>query len=157
MSTSKELPTWTDADSPDATDATQVAVQTTFRHMAASQAVTDRIHAEAQKLLRYFGRITHCHVVIAASHRHRQHGRQYAIRVEIGVPGERLVVDREPALHVRTEGRPRTKQVDVQAPHKDVYVVIREVFDAARRQLEDYARRHRGDVKFHQSEAAPKR
>jgi ribosome-associated translation inhibitor RaiA len=34
--------------------------------------------------------------------------------------------------------------------HEDVYVVLRDAFDAARRQLEDNARRQRGDVKLHQ-------
>ena len=35
--------------------------------------------------------------------------------------------------------------------HEDMYVVIRDAFDAARRQLEDYARIRRGDVKHHQN------
>ncbi|HEV3242661.1 MAG TPA: hypothetical protein VGY14_05390 [Methyloceanibacter sp.] len=35
--------------------------------------------------------------------------------------------------------------------HEDVYVAIRDSFDAAVRQLEDHARRLRGDVKSHAS------
>ncbi len=34
--------------------------------------------------------------------------------------------------------------------HEDVYVAIRDAFDAARRQLEDYARVRRGDTKSHE-------
>jgi len=33
--------------------------------------------------------------------------------------------------------------------HEDVYVAIRDAFDAAVRQLEDHARRLRGEVKSH--------
>jgi len=36
--------------------------------------------------------------------------------------------------------------------HEDVYVAIRDAFDAMSRQLEDYARKQRGEVKTH---AAP--
>lgn len=34
--------------------------------------------------------------------------------------------------------------------HEDVYVVIRDAFDAMQRQLEDFARRQRGEVKAHE-------
>jgi cold shock CspA family protein len=33
--------------------------------------------------------------------------------------------------------------------HEDVYVAVRDAFDAAKRQLEDYGRRQRGDIKAH--------
>jgi ribosome-associated translation inhibitor RaiA len=119
--------------------------------MATSPAVATRVDAEAQKLLRYFDGITHCHVVIAAPHRHHRHGRHYEIHVELGVPGERLVINHEPSAHFQPEDRHLTKSAEVQSPHNDIYVVIREVFDSARRQLEDYVRRSRGDVKNHPS------
>jgi hypothetical protein len=41
------------------------------------------------------------------------------------------------------------KHLEIRGPHSDPYVVIRGAFVAARRQLEDYARRMRGDVKIH--------
>src|SRR5690606_9101707 len=34
-------------------------------------------------------------------------------------------------------------------PNEDVYVALRDAFDAAKRQLEDYGRRQRGEVKSH--------
>jgi cold shock CspA family protein len=55
------------------------------------------------------------------------------VRIDLIVPGDELVVDR---------------QVD-----EDLYVAIRDAFHAARRKLEDYARRQRGAVKVH--EASP--
>jgi len=50
------------------------------------------------------------------------------------VPGGELVANREPDEH---------------HAYSDVYVAIRDAFDAMRRQLEDYARRQRGQVKEH--------
>lgn len=150
MSLSKKLPPGTHSDLSNAEPSSQLAVQTTFRHMATSPAVVSRIDAEAQKLLRYFERITHCHVVICVSHRHHRHGRHYTVRVELGVPGAHLVIDHEPAAHVRDEARPATKHTEVQNQHSDIYVVIREVFDSARRKLEDYVRRQRDEMKHEQ-------
>jgi len=51
------------------------------------------------------------------------------------VPDEEIVVSREHDLH---------------HSHADPYVAIRDAFDAARRQLEDYARRRRQHVKSHE-------
>ena len=34
--------------------------------------------------------------------------------------------------------------------HEDVYVAVRDAFDAARRRLEDYVRRRHLQVKFHE-------
>ena len=53
------------------------------------------------------------------------------MRIDIGVPGNEIVVN-----HNHDE---------------DVYVAMRDAFDAAKRQLEDYARKIRGDTKVHES------
>jgi hypothetical protein len=50
------------------------------------------------------------------------------------VPGKDVVVDRAGSLD---------------HAHEDVYVAIRDAFDAAARRLEDHARKMRGDVKNH--------
>jgi cold shock CspA family protein len=54
----------------------------------------------------------------------------YNVRIDMTVPGAELVIKRE--------------------PNEDLDVAIRDAFDAARRQLEDFARRHRGAVKHHE-------
>jgi cold shock CspA family protein len=80
----------------------------------------------------YYG-FLRCHVVVEAPHRRHRTGRRYHVRVRLTVPGEELVVSRDP-------GRDE--------PHEDVYVAIRDSFHAARRRLEDYVRRNlRRDVK----------
>jgi cold shock CspA family protein len=76
-----------------------------------------------------------CRVVVEAQHQHHHKGNLYHVRVDITVPGHELVVSRDPKDH---------------QAHQDVYVAIRDAFDAARRQLEDYARKLRGDVKEHE-------
>lgn len=141
---------WGDSESDGSPTLRKLPVQTTFRHMEPSPAVVTRITAEARKLLRYFDCITHCRVIIFAPHRHHRRGRQYAIHLELGVPGETLAITHEPSTHVRAEPLRGRKRSDVPGSHKDIYVVIRQVFDSARRRLEDHARRARGDMKHHE-------
>jgi cold shock CspA family protein len=43
-----------------------------------------------------------------------------------------------------------SKRSEVHAGHKDIYVVIRDAFKEARRQLQDYVRRARGQTKIHE-------
>lgn len=116
--------------------------------MRTSPAVADHVQKEAQKLQRYFDRITHCHVVIIAPHKHHRHGRPYSIHVELGVPRGPLVVNHEPAAHARADdSRREQRQSEPNAAHDDIYVTLRETFDVVRRRLEDHARRLRGEVK----------
>ncbi|HEY0945011.1 MAG TPA: HPF/RaiA family ribosome-associated protein [Opitutaceae bacterium] len=127
-------------------------VQITFRNLSPSPAVEARIRAEAGKLNRYFERITSCRVIVEAPHRHQKGGAPYRIRIELGVPRAVLVVKHEPSLHdelAHSDRGRRLKHLEPNAAHKDMYVSIRDAFDIARRRLEDYARRLRGDVKSH--------
>lgn len=112
----------------------QIPLQITFRNMDPSPAVEERIRKKAAKLERFHDRIIGCTVVVEAPHRHQHKGKLYSVRVDISVPGTDVVVDRaKPADHA----------------HEDVYVAIRDAFDAAVRRLEDQTRKMRGDVKTH--------
>jgi len=71
-------------------------VQMTFRNMDASAAVAARVQEEADKLERYFDRITSCRVIVEAPLRHHRRGDPFHIRIELGVPGKELVVTHEP-------------------------------------------------------------
>ena len=111
-----------------------VPVQISFRHMDPSPALEARVHEKAEKLERFFDRIVSCEVVVEAPHKHHHKGKLYNVRIEINVPGASVNVGRSgPQDHA----------------HEDVYVALRDAFDAAYRQLEDHARRMRGDVKTH--------
>ncbi len=132
-------------------------VQITFRNMDPSKAVEARIRKEVSKLEKFYDRIVGCRVVAEIPRRHQHHGKVYRIRIDLTLPGGELVVKHEPGLHstARQIGLEREKkQLEVEGAYKDIYVAIRDAFKAARRRLQDYARRQRGDVKVH--EMAPR-
>lgn len=114
----------------------ELPIQLTFRGMGPSEAVEARIRERAEELTRFYDRIMRCHVIVDAGHRHHHKGQLYHIRVNLAVPGGEIVVNRDPAEH---------------HAHEDVYVAIRDAFDAARRQLEDHVRRTRGQDKTHEA------
>jgi len=112
----------------------KLPLQITFRNLDRSPAIEADIEEKANKLDEFFEHIMRCRVVVEADHKHHHKGNLYHVRVDITVPGHELVVKRDPKEH---------------QAHEDVYVAIRDAFDAAKRQLEDYARKLRGDVKSH--------
>jgi cold shock CspA family protein/ribosome-associated translation inhibitor RaiA len=127
-------------------------VQITFRNMKPSEAVDARVREEVAKLETFHKGIMHCRVMVELPHRHHKSGDLYHVRIEMTVPGAELVVKREPSLHASLRQSDTEKQVksyEAQAAHKDVFVVIRDAFKEARRQLQDYARRMRGQTKVH--------
>ena len=107
----------------------QIPLQITVRDMEPSDALEARIRSKAQKLEEFFAHIVSCHVVVEMPHRHHQQGKQFNVRIDIGVPGNTIVLNRHQA--------------------EDVYVALRDAFDAAKRQLQEYSRVMRGDVKTH--------
>lgn len=111
-------------------------VELAFRNMDPSPAVEDRVRAQIDKLGQFYDRIMACRVVIETRHRHRHKGNLFHVRIDLTVPNGELVVSREPSEH---------------HAHEDVYVAIRDAFDAMRRQLQDYVRKQRGDVKSHEA------
>lgn len=152
MPSKKRQSRWGREEAPGAASA-GVSVQVTFRHMPVSPAVITRIGREAQKLQRYADGITHCHVVVESPHHHHRRGRRYVLHLEVGVPGQLIAIAHEPPAPARTSGEERLKKdVERAAPDKNLYLVIRKVFDLARRRLQDHVRRRRGDVKRHAAE-----
>ena len=114
----------------------QIPVQIAFRGMNSSPALETRINDKAEKLEQYHDRITSCRVVVEAPHRHSRKGKLYVITIDVTVPGAELVVNTE-------------KRHD--QSHEDVYVALRDAFNAMTRQIEDYAREKNGQVKTHES------
>jgi ribosome-associated translation inhibitor RaiA len=131
----------------------ELPVQITYRNMDPSDAVTARIEAEAAKLDTFFDRITSCRVVVEAPHRHHKWGELFHVRIELGVPGKELVVSHEPTPRAalrRDDEAALKKHIELHPQHKDIYVAIRDAFGSARRQLQDYVKCLRGDVKTHE-------
>jgi ribosomal subunit interface protein len=105
----------------------QNQVQITVRDMDHSPALDDHIRQGITKLEQFFTPITSCRVVAEAPHKHHHQGRQFMVRLDIAVPGKEIVVNHEHS--------------------EDVYVALRDAFDAAKRQLEDYSRKRRGETR----------
>ena len=133
-----------------------LSLQTTFRNLDSSPAVAERVKKEAEKLGKYFDDITSCRVIVEAPHRHHLHGESFHIRIELRVPGKELVVAHEPTL-IHEEQSELHKNLEVQGPHKNVYVAIRDAFKTMRRQLQDYAHCLRHEVKTHHPTLKQKR
>jgi ribosomal subunit interface protein len=112
----------------------RLPLQITFRHVEASPKVEERIGECAEELDRFFDQIMSCRVAVECQHRRHQQGNLFRVRLDVTVPGREIVVGRD--------SKPRRA-------HQDVYIAIRDAFDAARRQLEDHARIVRGEVKLH--------
>jgi ribosomal subunit interface protein len=116
----------------------QMPLEITFRNVPPSPALEADIREKAAKLEAFYARITSARVVVETPHRQHRQGKLFHVRIHVHVPGRELVVSRQPAAH---------------QAYEDVYVAIRDAFDDARRQLEDYARETRGVVKTHSPSA----
>lgn len=114
----------------------QTPVQIVFRGMDSSPTLEAKINAKSKKLEQYHDRITSCRVVVEAPHRHSRKGKLYVITIDVTIPGAELVVNTEKRHH---------------QSHEDVYVALRDAFNAMTRQLEDYTREKNGQVKTHES------
>jgi cold shock CspA family protein len=116
--------------------------------------VEECIRSETDKLETFCKQIMGCRVAVEVPHSHHRKGRLYHIRIDLTVPGSEIVVKHAPNLsnQIRRTGRSRmTKSQELKTPHHDLQLTIRDAFRAAGRRLQDYARRHRGNVKFHES------
>jgi ribosome-associated translation inhibitor RaiA len=109
-----------------------IPVQITFRHMESSPALETRVRELADHLGTFSDRILGCRVVVDSPHRHHHQGKVFNVKVQLALPGEDVVVDME---------RPDRDG------HEDVYVVLRDAFDAAKRQLQQRMAALRGDEK----------
>lgn len=104
-------------------------LEITVRDIPHSDALENQIRQKAEKLEKFYPHIISCRVVVGMPHKHKHQGREFNVRLDITVPGSELVVNHD---------------VD-----EDVYVALRDAFKAAKRQLEDYARRQRREIKTH--------
>ena len=114
----------------------RLPLQVSFRHMEHSDAIEAKIGERAEKLNHFYDDIMSCRVVVEPAHKHKHKGNLYQVHIDVTVPGRELVVTREP---------------DAQQAHEDIYVSIRDAFNAMERQLEDYIRIQRGKVKVHET------
>lgn len=108
-----------------------IPLQIKFLNIPASEAIEAEIRKRAEKLQQYSDRINRCDVTVETSGKHQQQGHQYEVRVDLTVPGAEIALNR------------------IQ-PNEDVYVAVRDAFDAATRKLQEHLQIKRGDVKSHE-------
>jgi putative sigma-54 modulation protein len=99
-----------------------------FRDMDSSEAVKASVEKHVEKIERHFPAVSRCRAVIEQSHKSQSSGNLFHVGLDISVPGDTVVV---------------TKDAGKKPEHEDVYVAIRDAFEAAERQLSRYtAKRH---------------
>jgi cold shock CspA family protein len=117
----------------------QTPLQLRWHGLDPSDAIAGHVGEEVARLERFWDRIVGCVVTLETPSRHHRHtGTKYRVRIELSVPGARLVVGRDP---------PKTWK------HTDLYVAVKEAFREAQRRLEDHLRRLDGRVKRHTTQA----
>lgn len=104
-------------------------LQLTLRDVPASATLEETIRKKVEKLNLFYKRIISCHVVVEYAQKHKHQGKEYNIRIDLTVPGKELVV--------------------TQKRNEDVYIALRDSFNAAIRQLEEHSRKRHGHVKSH--------
>jgi ribosomal subunit interface protein len=94
----------------------EIPLQITLRDIRRSEALAERIRSDAARLERLHPDIMSCRVVVEEADRHRHQGREFSVHVEVRVPG-------------------REALVSTQQRNDDVYVAVRDAFDAVRKQF----------------------
>jgi ribosomal subunit interface protein len=96
----------------------QVPLQITLRGIAGSDALEAHIRRDLTRLEKFHPRLASCRVAVDESARHQQRGREFRVRIDLRIPG-------------------RDDIIATRSHNGDVYVALRDAFDAARRQLQD--------------------
>ncbi len=106
-----------------------------FDGLSPSPAVEEKVRGCVAHLEKVCPHVVSCRVVVELqNHKHRK-GNQFRVHVEVQLPGEHLVVDREP--------KDKSGQ-------SDVFVAVRDAFAAMERQALEKMRRIRNEVKVHE-------
>lgn len=107
----------------------KIAPQITMKNVPHSDAVEAKILEKISKLDQFSDRIMSCRVTVEESQRKQHQGKLFSVHIDITTPGRELVVNK--------------------VENEDLYVAVRDAFNAAKRQLEEHSRKRRGDVKTH--------
>jgi len=105
--------------------------QIVFHNIDQSEALTDSVNKRIDKLRRFSNDIIGGRVVLDSPHNNQQKGKVYSVTLEVHTPIKEVVVTQE--------------QHDNHA-HEDLYVAIRDAFNAAERQLKSVDKKHRKEA-----------
>lgn len=99
----------------------KVPLQISTRKISLSSVAINIIKFKVQKLESLCDKIIACRIMVETPHRHKNHGSLFNVSIAITIPGTELSVKKE--------------------GHEDIYVAIRDAFEAARRQIIQYFRK----------------
>lgn len=100
-------------------------LEISFHGLERSEAVEARIRTKLKRIEDKFDRLTHARVVVAAPAHRNDVPKLFHVRIELGVPGHPpIVVKHEP---------------EVPNAHADVMLDLRDAFNAAQRQVDQFA------------------
>ena len=102
---------------------TELPLRVTYRNVTPQSNVGDSIRRKAAKLHELCPRISDIEVAVELPHRHHLNGRHFRVRILMSVPGEKLVVNRNPTALAR---------------HESLDAALADAFRAARREVSDY-------------------
>lgn len=108
----------------------KLSLQITARDFELTDAIKAEITEKVEKLENFCDQIIKCRVVVEAPHRHSHDGRLYNVNIDLKMPGTEIVIKRE--------------------PNEDLYVALRDSFNAAKRKVEEVIDQQRREVKFHE-------
>ena len=111
--------------------------QIVFHNIEQSTSISDAVNKRISKLQRFCDRILAGRVVLDSPHNNHQKGKVYSVGLEIHTPSKEVRVNQE--------------QHDNHA-HEDLYVAIRDAFNAAERQLKAIHKKHRIERSHHSPE-----
>lgn len=103
-------------------------IQVVFHNIDQSDAIMEAINKKISKLERYCDEILAGRVVLDSPHNNHHKGKVYSVGLEIRTPTKEIIVNQD--------------QHDNHA-HEDLYVAIRDAFNAAERQLKSVDKKHR--------------
>lgn len=116
----------------------EVPLELSFRDVEKTRAIEEFIRTNVKKLEQSCDHIVSCRIAVEQPQKHQHTGSPYRVRIDLRVPpGHEIVVKRE-----SSEGE----------IHDSLRKVLREAFDAARRQVRGLSERQRGAVKTHPQE-----
>ncbi|MGJ3247365.1 MAG: HPF/RaiA family ribosome-associated protein [Elainellaceae cyanobacterium] len=116
-----------------------VPLEISYRHVDKTEALESLIREKVEKLESVCDHISSCRIAIEKPHDHPSSGTPYRVRIDLRVPpGHELAVDKSP---------------DRGTQYEPLETLIREAFDAARRQLIELNERQHNEVKHHDDQS----
>ncbi len=100
----------------------QSSITLTFRHIERTGGLEASAREIAQRLLRFNGRITHCHVLVEKRTAGESQAAPYSVKIHLSVPSAQI--------HAGS-------LLDGGGRQGDVYAALREAFNDAKRQLQE--------------------